>query len=68
MAAPEPDATTIKDEETVVLPRAGFTPPTPAELAARFPNLEVTELLGHGGRGWSTRVANPSWTGWSPSR
>src|SRR5206468_10165839 len=31
--------------------QAGFTPPTPAELAARFPNLEVIELLGHGGMG-----------------
>jgi serine/threonine protein kinase len=28
-----------------------FTPPTPAELAAQLPNLEVTELLGHGGMG-----------------
>ena len=26
-------------------------PPTPAELAARFPHLEVIELLGHGGMG-----------------
>ena len=31
--------------------QAGFTPPTPAELAARFPDLEVMELLGHGGMG-----------------
>src|SRR5262249_24136404 len=47
----EADATTARDEETVLLPSAGFTPPTPAELAARFPNLEVIELLGHGGMG-----------------
>ena len=26
-------------------------PPTPAELAARFPQLEILELLGHGGMG-----------------
>jgi uncharacterized protein YndB with AHSA1/START domain/predicted Ser/Thr protein kinase len=51
MAASEPDATTIKDEETVFLSPAEFTPPTPAELASRFPNLEVMELLGHGGMG-----------------
>jgi serine/threonine protein kinase len=51
MAASDPDATTIKDSETVVLPQVGFTPPTPAELARRFPNLEVTELLGQGGMG-----------------
>ncbi len=30
---------------------AGFTPPTPAEFAALFPNLEVIGLLGHGGMG-----------------
>jgi uncharacterized protein YndB with AHSA1/START domain/predicted Ser/Thr protein kinase len=51
MGAAELDATTVKGEETVVHPRAGFTPPTPAELAAHFPNLEVLELLGHGGMG-----------------
>jgi hypothetical protein len=51
VAASEPDATTTQDEETVFLSPAGFTPPTPAELAARFPNLEVMDLLGHGGMG-----------------
>ena len=55
MAAPEPDATTIKDEETVLLPRAGFTPPTPAELAARFPNLEVIGRGRSGGIGRRAR-------------
>jgi serine/threonine protein kinase len=50
MDAAKPDATTIKDE-TLVHSRAGFTPPTPAELAAHFPSLEVLELLGHGGMG-----------------
>lgn len=29
----------------------GFVPPDPAELAARFPQLEVLELLGQGGMG-----------------
>jgi serine/threonine protein kinase len=28
-----------------------FTPPSPAELSAQLPDLEVTELLGHGGMG-----------------
>jgi uncharacterized protein YndB with AHSA1/START domain/predicted Ser/Thr protein kinase len=51
MEASEADATTARDEETVLLSPAGFTPPTPAELAVRFPNLEVIELLGHGGMG-----------------
>jgi uncharacterized protein YndB with AHSA1/START domain/predicted Ser/Thr protein kinase len=51
MDSAEPDATAVKGEETVVYSRAGFTPPTPAELAARFPDLEVIELLGHGGMG-----------------
>ena len=30
---------------------AAFTPPTPAELAARFPALELLEILGRGGMG-----------------
>src|SRR5271166_3281798 len=51
MAASEPDATKIKGDETVVLSQGGFKPPTPTELAERFPNLEVTELLGEGGMG-----------------
>ena len=51
MATSQSDVTTVKGEETAVLSQAGFQPPTPAELAARFPNLEVTELLGHGGMG-----------------
>ena len=31
--------------------RSGFVPPLPAELAARFPQLEILELLGQGGMG-----------------
>ena len=30
---------------------SGFVPPTPEELAARFPQLEILELLGQGGMG-----------------
>jgi serine/threonine protein kinase len=51
MDDPEEDATRARDEETVLRSPAGFTPPTPAERTARFPNLEVMELLGHGGMG-----------------
>src|SRR6185369_10473973 len=32
-------------------PSAGFVPPTAAELAQRFPQLEILELLGKGGMG-----------------
>jgi len=32
-------------------PAAPATPPTPAELAAHFPQLEIKELLGQGGMG-----------------
>jgi serine/threonine-protein kinase len=32
-------------------PPGSFAHPSPAELTARLPNLEVTELLGHGGMG-----------------
>src|SRR4051794_32673345 len=48
MEASEADATGARADETVLLSPAGFTPPAPAELAVRFPNLEVIELLGHG--------------------
>jgi serine/threonine protein kinase len=51
MAVSKSNTTTIKSDETVVRSSAGFSPPTPAELAARLPNLEVIELLGHGGMG-----------------
>jgi serine/threonine protein kinase len=33
------------------VPSGSFTPPSPEELSARLPNLEVTEILGHGGMG-----------------
>ena len=32
-------------------PTPGFVPPTPEELAPQFPQLEVLELIGHGGMG-----------------
>src|SRR5947209_18310295 len=36
---------------TTFVAARSFVPPSPAELTARLPNLEVTELLGHGGMG-----------------
>src|SRR5262245_37358047 len=40
------------DEQTAAYIHAGsFVPPSPEELAARLPNLEVTEILGYGGMG-----------------
>jgi serine/threonine protein kinase len=38
-------------ETTADLPPGSFVPPSPEELTARLPNLEVTEVLGHGGMG-----------------
>jgi serine/threonine protein kinase len=38
-------------ESTGFYPSSSFVPPSPQELAARLPNLEVIELLGHGGMG-----------------
>ncbi len=51
MDSAEPDVTAIKGEETVGYSCAEFTPPAPAELASHFPDLEVIEVLGHGGMG-----------------
>ncbi len=51
MPASDPQPTSPRNDETTYFSREGFTPPTPAELNARIPNLEVIELLGHGGMG-----------------
>ena len=32
-------------------PRSSFVPPDPSELAARFPHLEILEIIGQGGMG-----------------
>jgi serine/threonine protein kinase len=46
------DADRAQPDEPTVLYRSGsFVPPTPQELAARIPNLEILELLGQGGMG-----------------
>jgi len=39
------------DVPTMTTPPAGFVPPSPAELAGQFPQLEILELLGQGGMG-----------------
>ena len=43
----DPEAPTVDNPS----PGSGFLPPTPAELADKFPQLEIVELLGHGGMG-----------------
>src|SRR5437773_2479858 len=43
---------TTGDRTELYQARTGsFVPPSPAELSAKLPNLEVTELLGRGGMG-----------------
>src|SRR5947209_20429198 len=44
--APQEEARTA-----AYIPAGLFIPPTPEELTARLPNLEVSELLGRGGMG-----------------
>jgi serine/threonine protein kinase len=39
---------------------AGFVPPSPAELAESFPQLEIQELIGQGGMGAVYRARQPS--------
>lgn len=53
------DQTTDRNEETAAHPPKAFTPPTPAELSAQFPGLEVFELLGQGGMGVVYRGRQP---------
>jgi uncharacterized protein YndB with AHSA1/START domain/tRNA A-37 threonylcarbamoyl transferase component Bud32 len=47
----DPDATTLRNQDTAVPVPGGFLAPTPAELAGRLPGLEVSELIGQGGMG-----------------
>src|SRR3972149_5178484 len=46
-----PDADPQGAVPTRVTPPGGFIPPEPEELAKKFPQLEIVELLGQGGMG-----------------
>lgn len=45
--------------------RNRWTPPTPAELASRFPQLEIVELLGQGGMGAVYKVRQKDLDRWA---
>jgi uncharacterized protein YndB with AHSA1/START domain/predicted Ser/Thr protein kinase len=51
VAMGEPSEQAMRQQSTMFHEQGGFVPPSPQELTARLPNLEVLELLGQGGMG-----------------
>ncbi len=51
MTSPQQQSAKQQQQTTTFYERGAFVPPSPEELAARLPNLEVLELLGQGGMG-----------------
>jgi len=60
LAAGFPTGTQAAPGDTVPPPRAAFAPPTVAELAPLFPQLEIQECIGQGGMGAVYRARQPA--------
>ena len=60
LAAGFPTGTQPAPGDTAPPPRAAFVPPTLAELAPLFPQLEIQECIGQGGMGAVYRARQPA--------
>jgi serine/threonine protein kinase len=60
LAAGFPTGTQVAPSDTAPPPRAAFVPPTLAELAPLFPQLEIQECIGQGGMGAVYRARQPA--------